>query len=197
MMKTRLQIGWLVAGLAAVAVLLVVVAFAIGVSAGPDEPAPGPEEYHIYDGREGIQTQAEVINASRAVAIVEDPAYSDPVTMIVFGMGPTSRYMETYDHNGYVLSKLTTTTKVTASDRRMFRMTDEEGNILAEGEGHPVRSLPRWTLSTRSIPINWVLPSRRTGWPCCNRTEAFSSHKKSPNVFRNENVRRLLFNSCG
>lgn len=39
MMKTRLQIGWLVAGLAAVAVLLVVVAFAIGVSAGPDEPA--------------------------------------------------------------------------------------------------------------------------------------------------------------
>lgn len=41
MMKTRLQIGWLVAGLAAVAVLLVVVAFAIGVSAGPDEPAPG------------------------------------------------------------------------------------------------------------------------------------------------------------
>ena len=135
MMKTRLKIGWLVAGLAAVAVLLVVVAFAIGVSAGPDEPAPGPEEYHIYDGRAGIQIEAEVINASRAVAIVEDPAYSDPVTMIVFGMSPTSRYMETYNHNGYVLSKLTTTTKVTASDRRMFRMTDEEGNILAEGEG--------------------------------------------------------------
>lgn len=57
MMKTRLQIGWLVAGLAAVAVLLVVVAFAIGVSAGPDEPAPGPEEYHIYDGRAGIQSK--------------------------------------------------------------------------------------------------------------------------------------------
>lgn len=75
MMKTRLQIGWLVAGLAAVAVLLVVVAFAIGVSAGPDEPAPGPEEYHIYDGRAGIQIEAEVINASRAVAIVEDPQY--------------------------------------------------------------------------------------------------------------------------
>lgn len=47
-MKTRLKIGWLVAGLAAVAVLLVAVGFAIGVSAGPDDPAPGPEEYHIY-----------------------------------------------------------------------------------------------------------------------------------------------------
>lgn len=135
MMKTRLQIGWLVAGLAAVAVLLVVVAFAIGVSAGPDEPAPGPEEYHIYDGREGIQTQAEVINASRDVVIMEDPQYIGPVTMITFGLSPMSRHTEIYDHNGYVLSKLTTTTKVTASDRRMFRMTDEDGNILAEGEG--------------------------------------------------------------
>lgn len=134
-MKKRSKQGGLALGLAAIAVLLAVAAFAIGVSAGPDEPAPGPEEYHIYDGREGIQTQAEVINASRAVAIVEDPQYIGPVTMIVFGMSPTSRYMETYDHNGYVLSKLTTTTKVTASDRRMFRMTDEEGNILAEGEG--------------------------------------------------------------
>ena len=75
-----------------------------GRSPGPSLAAPGPEVYHIYDGREGIQTQAEVINASRAVAIVEDPAYSDPVTMIVFGMSPTSRYMETYNHNGYVLS---------------------------------------------------------------------------------------------
>lgn len=134
-MKTRLQIGWLVAGLAAVAVLLVVVAFAIGVSAGPDEPAPGPEEYHIYDGRAGIQIEAEVINASRDVVIMDDPQYIGPVTMITFGLSPMSRHTEIYDHNGYVLSKLTTTTKVTASDRRMFRMTDEEGNILAEGEG--------------------------------------------------------------
>lgn len=134
-MRNRVKRGWLFLGMGALAVLLVVVALVVSAGAGPNEIAAGPEEYHIYDGREGIQTQAEVINASRAVAIVEDPAYSDPVTMIVFGMGPTSRYMETYDHNGYVLSKLTTTTKVTASDRRMFRMTDEEGNILAEGEG--------------------------------------------------------------
>lgn len=134
-MRSRMKKGWLALGMGAVAALIVVVALAVSIGAGPSEPAPGPEEYHIYDGREGIQTQAEVINASRAVAIVEDPAYSDSVTMIVFGMSPMSRYMETYDHNGYVLSKLTTTTKVTASDRRMFRMTDEEGNILAEGEG--------------------------------------------------------------
>lgn len=134
-MKNRVKRGWLFLGMGALAVLLVVVALVVSAGAGPNEIAAGPEEYHIYDGREGIQTQAEVINASRAVAIVEDPAYCDPVAMIVFGMSPTSRYMETYDHNGYVLSKLTTTTKVTASDRRMFRMTDEEGNILAEGEG--------------------------------------------------------------
>lgn len=134
-MKNRVKRGWLFLGMGALAVLLVVVALVVSAGAGPNEIAVGPEEYHIYDGREGIQTQAEVINASRAVAIVEDPQYIGPVTMIVFGMSPTSRYMETYDHNGYVLSKLTTTTKVTASDRRMFRMTDEEGNILAEGEG--------------------------------------------------------------
>ncbi len=134
-MKNRVKRGWLFLGMGALAVLLVVVALVVSAGAGPNEIAAGPEEYHIYDGREGIQTQAEVINASRAVAIVEDPQYIGPVTMIVFGMSPTSRYMETYDHNGYVLSKLTTTTKVTASDRRMFRMTDEEGNILAEGEG--------------------------------------------------------------
>ena len=129
-MKAHTKRGGRALGLGALALLLVATLAAGGCSPGPSLATPGPEVYHIYDGREGIQTQAEVINASRAVAIVEDP-----VTMIVFGMGPTSRYMETYDHNGYVLSKLTTTTKVTASDRRMFRMTDEEGNILAEGEG--------------------------------------------------------------
>lgn len=141
-MKAHTKRGWRALGLGAFALLLVATLAAGGCSPGPSLATPGPEEYHIYDGREGIQTQAEVINASRAVAIVEDPDYSDPVTdysdpvtMIVFGMSPTSRYMETYNHNGYVLSKLTTTTKVTASDRRMFRMTDEEGNILAEGEG--------------------------------------------------------------
>ena len=113
-MKAHTKRGGRALGLGALALLLVATLAAGGCSPGPSLATPGPEEYHIYDGREGIQTQAEVINASRAVAIVEDPAYSAPVTMIVFGMSPT---------------------KVTASDRRMFRMTDEEGNILAEGEG--------------------------------------------------------------
>lgn len=134
-MKNRVKRGWLFLGMGALAVLLVVVALVVSAGAGPNEIAVGPEEYHIYDGREGIQTQAEVINASRDVVIMEDPQYIGPVTMITFGLSPMSRHTEIYDHNGYVLSKLTTTTKVTASDRRMFRMTDEEGNILAEGEG--------------------------------------------------------------
>ena len=146
-MKTRLKIGWLVAGLAAVAVLLVVVAFAIGVSAGPDEPAPGPEEYHIYDGRAGIQIEAEVINASRDVAIMDDPQYVGPVTMITFGMSPMSRYTEIYDHNGYVLSKLTSTTRITAGDRVSFDVVDGERNIVAKGEGSGI-------LVTRQDPLN-------------------------------------------
>lgn len=162
-MKTRLKIGWLVAGLAAVAVLLVVVAFAIGVSAGPDEPAAGPEEYHIYDGREGIQTQAEVINASRAVAIVEDPQYIGPVTMIVFGRSPTSRYTEIYDHNGFVLSKLTSTTRITASDRMSIAVVDDEGNIVGKGESSgmfftlndPLNPLYSYQLGS-AIPPYWL-----------------------------------------
>lgn len=134
-MKNRVKRGWLFLGMGALAVLLVVVALVVSAGAGPNEIAAGPEEYIYDDGREGIQTQAEVINASRDVVIMEDPQYIGPVTMITFGLSPMSRHTEIYDHNGYVLSKLTTTTKVTASDRRMFRMTDEEGNILAEGEG--------------------------------------------------------------
>lgn len=134
-MKTRLQIGWLVAGLAAVAVLLVVAAFAIGVSAGPDEPAPGPEEYHIYDGRAGIQIEAEVINASRDVVIMDDPQYIGPVTMITFGLSPMSRHAEIYDHNGYVLSKLTTTTTIRSEDYMTFDVVDADGNIVGKGDG--------------------------------------------------------------
>lgn len=135
MMKTRLKIGWLVAGLATVAVLLVVVAFAIGVSAGPDEPAAGPEEYHIYDGRAGIQIEAEVINASRDVAIMDDPQYVGPVTMITFGLSPMSRHTEIYDHNGYVLSKLTTTTTIRSEDYMTFDVVDADGNIVGKGDG--------------------------------------------------------------
>lgn len=134
-MKNRVKRGWLFLGMGALAVLLVVVALVVSAGAGPNEIAVGPEEYHIYDGREGIQTQAEVINASRAVAIVEDPQYIGPVTMITFGLSPMSRHTEIYDHNGYVLSKLTTTTTIRSEDYMTFDVVDADGNIVGKGDG--------------------------------------------------------------
>lgn len=148
----------------AVALLLVVVALAVGLGAGPDEAAPGPEEYHIYD-REGIQTQAEVINASRAVTSLDDPAYDGPVTMIVFAMSPTTRYTEIYDQNGYVQSKVTTTTTIESDERTSFSVVDENGDVLAEGRGYvtgdpltlrdPAHPLYSYRLGS-AIPPYWL-----------------------------------------
>lgn len=134
-MKNRVKRGWLFLGMGALAVLLVVVALVVSAGAGPNEIAVGPEEYHIYDGREGIQTQAEVINASRDVAIMDDPQYVGPVTMITFGLSPMSRHTEIYDHNGYVLSKLTTTTTIRSEDYMTFDVVDADGNIVGKGDG--------------------------------------------------------------
>ena len=134
-MKNRVKRGWLFLGMGALAVLLVVVALVVSAGAGPDEPAPGPEEYHIYDGRAGIQIEAEVINASRDVAIMDDPQYIGPVTMITFGLSPMSRHTEIYDHNGYVLSKLTTTTTIRSEDYMTFDVVDADGNIVGKGDG--------------------------------------------------------------
>lgn len=122
-------------GLGAFALLLVATLAAGGCSPGPSLATPGPEEYHIYDGREGIQTQAEVINASRDVVIMEDPQYIGPVTMITFGLSPMSRHTEIYDHNGYVLSKLTTTTTIRSEDYMTFDVVDADGNIVGKGDG--------------------------------------------------------------
>ena len=133
-MKNRVKRGWLFLGMGALAVLLVVVALVVSAGAGPNEIAVGPEEYHIYDGREGIQTQA-VINASRDVVIMEDPQYIGPVTMITFGLSPMSRHTEIYDHNGYVLSKLTTTTTIRSEDYMTFDVVDADGNIVGKGDG--------------------------------------------------------------
>lgn len=127
--------GWRALGLGALALLLVATLAAGGCSPGPSLATPGPEEYHIYDGREGIQTQAEVINASRDVVIMEDPQYIGPVTMITFGLSPMSRHTEIYDHNGYVLSKLTTTTTIRSEDYMTFDVVDADGNIVGKGDG--------------------------------------------------------------
>lgn len=134
-MKAHTKRGWRALGLGALALLLVATLAAGGCSPGPSLATPGPEAYHIYDGREGIQTQAEVINASRDVVIMEDPQYIGPVTMITFGLSPMSRHMEIYDHNGYVLSKLTTTTTIRSEDYMTFDVVDADGNIVGKGDG--------------------------------------------------------------
>lgn len=134
-MKNRVKRGWLFLGMGALAVLLVVVALVVSAGAGPNEIAVGPEEYHIYDGRAGIQIEAEVINASRDVVIMEDPQYIGPVTMITFGLSPMSRHTEIYDHNGYVLSTLTTTTTIRSEDYMTFDVVDADGNIVGKGDG--------------------------------------------------------------
>ena len=115
-MKAHMKRGWRALGLGALALLLVATLAAGGCSPGPSLATPGPEEYRIYDGREGIQTQAEVINASRAVAIVEDPAYSDPVTMIVLVWAQRADIWRPYDHNAMFCQSSPRTTKVTASE---------------------------------------------------------------------------------
>lgn len=134
-MKAHTKRGWRALGLGALALLLVATLAAGGCSPGPSLATPGPEAYHIYDGREGIQTQAEVINASRDVVIMEDPQYIGPVTMITFGLSPMSRHTEIYDHNGYVLSKLTTMTTIRSEDYMMFDVVDADGNIVGKGDG--------------------------------------------------------------
>lgn len=134
-MKAHTKRGGRALGLGAFALLLVATLAAGGCSPGPSLATPGPEEYHIYDGREGIQTQAEVINASRDVVIMEDPQYIGPVTMITFGLSPMSRHTEIYDHNGYVLSKLTTTTTIRSEDYMTFDVVDADGNIVGKGDG--------------------------------------------------------------
>ena len=55
-MKAHTKRGWRALGLGALALLLVATLAAGGCSPGPSLATPGPEEYHIYDGREGIQT---------------------------------------------------------------------------------------------------------------------------------------------
>lgn len=134
-MKAHTKRGGRALGLGALALLLVATLAAGGCSPGPSLATPGPEAYHIYDGREGIQTQAEVINASRDVVIMEDPQYIGPVTMITFGLSPMSRHTEIYDHNGYVLSKFTTMTTIRSEDYMMFDVVDADGNIVGKGDG--------------------------------------------------------------
>ena len=162
-MKAHTKRGWRALGLGALALLFVATLAAGGCSPGPSLATPGPEAYHIYDGREGIQTQAEVINASRDVVIMDDPQYIGPVTMITFGLSPMSRHTEIYDHNGYVLSKLTTTTTIRSEDYMTFDVVDADGNIVGKGDGSglqldrhtPLHSLYSYQLGSAITPY-WL-----------------------------------------
>ena len=119
-MKAHTKRGRRALGLGALALLFVATLAAGGRSPGPSLAAPGPE-----DGREGIQTEASVINAARSAEVFEDPQYIGPVIEILFGKSPTMTYTELYDHNGYVLSKSTNT-------QRYGVNVDAVGNVVGE-----------------------------------------------------------------
>ena len=131
------------------ALLALLVSLTLGVSSlspGPDGTVPGPERYRFFDGREGLQTQAAVLNRSHSAALIDDPRYRGPVMEIVFAKTPTMTYTERYDQYGFLLSKSTITLTID-------RLIDENGNIVANSientryrtkidPAHPLYSYP-------------------------------------------------------
>ncbi len=126
-MTPRRKRFWQVVGMGALTLLLLAAVLAVGLNAGPDEQAPGPEIYHIYqDGRQGLQTEAVFLNASRETAWLQDDNYSGYVMKIVLGKSLASRYIETYDGNGFGLSR-------TAMMNRMGDgLPEEDSQLLVE-----------------------------------------------------------------
>lgn len=58
-MVLRRKRFWQGLGMGALTLLLLAAVLVVGLNAGPDEQAPGPETYHIFhDDREGLQTEA-------------------------------------------------------------------------------------------------------------------------------------------
>lgn len=126
--------------------LLVTVAVAVGsLSPGPSGTVPGPERYRILD-REGLQTQASVLNRAHSATLINDPQYRGPVMEIIFAKTPTLIYTELYDQYGFLLSKSTRTLTIDT-------LTDENGNIVANNTknsryrtkidpAHPLYSYP-------------------------------------------------------
>ena len=107
-MKARTTFAWHALGMAMLA-LLVTVAVAVGsLSPGPSGTVPGPERYRILD-REGLQTQASVLNRAHSATLINDPQYRGPVMEIIFAKTPTLIYTELYDQYGFLLSKSTRT----------------------------------------------------------------------------------------
>lgn len=105
-MTPRSKRFWQIIGMGALTLLLLAAVLAVGLNAGPDEQAPGPEIYHIYqDGRQGLQTEAVFLNASREAVWLQDDNYSGYVMTLVLGKSLASSYIEMYDGNGFGLSR--------------------------------------------------------------------------------------------
>lgn len=99
-MAKRLKRGWRTLAMLALACVLAVTVAFVGWSVGPDVAAPGPEEYHIYDGREGLQTQAALLNAAHLAQYIDDPLLEE-APYIVFQKG--HGYSEAYNMDGYLI----------------------------------------------------------------------------------------------
>lgn len=123
-MTTRSKRWWQVIGMGAVTLLLLAVVLAVGLHAGPDEQAPGPEKYYIvHDERQGLQTEAVFLNASPAATYLDDPQLGPPYITIHFGKASS----ETYDMEGMLMFYTEPT------DDGLI-MLDAAGNVL--GSSH-------------------------------------------------------------
>lgn len=121
-MVLRRKRFWQGLGMGALTLLLLAALLAVGLNAGPDEQAPGPEKYHIvHDDRQGLQTEAVFLNASPAASYVDDPQLGAPYITLNFG----NAAMETYDMDGNLMFRSTAT-----EDGIMI--VDDQGAVLAE-----------------------------------------------------------------
>lgn len=121
-MVLRRKRFWQGLGMGALTLLLLAAVLAVGLNAGPDEQAPGPEKYHIvHDDRQGLQTEAVFLNASPAASYVDDPQLGAPYITLNFGSAAT----ETYDMNGDLMFRSTAT-------EDGIIIVDDQGTVLAE-----------------------------------------------------------------
>lgn len=152
---------FLALGMAAVTLLLVAALAVGGWSPGPDEATPGLEQYHIYDGREGLQIEPEVINASRGARYFGTPALGEPFMTIIFGRSPTMSYSEIYTADGELFAKTTIIdgegTMVNAEGNKIGTVHQESPVLEVQMPSHPLYSYrynfalsPYWLVSLQT-----------------------------------------------
>lgn len=140
-MMPRRKRWWQVLAMGAVTLLLLAMVLAVGLNAGPDERAPGPEKYHMYhEKRQGLQTEAVFLNASPAAEWMEDDNYSGYEMRIVLGKSLASSYIETYDGNGFIVSSETVRTWFSdASAAEYHALADRANQPLLQIARYPWR----------------------------------------------------------